>query len=553
MADSKITALTELAAAPASGDYFVVVDVSDTTMAASGTNKKITPGNLLTAALLADGSRAGATGGLQAFENGIVTGIVRPASDSAAAIRLQDATGSVDILTADTTNNRSYTSGRLGVGADPTSSVRFSITSDASDAYCLNITGTTDSIGISLSPTFTADGGTSQAMRVVPIYNTSNTNAALYTINNSSEMDGSGTINNSYMNYSRLKLRSTFSGTVSSSYGMRIVDSVIDAGTLVNVYGITIDDQTGNTGVTQLLRLRQNAGTNKHNIYIDGTADNYIAGSVGIGINSQLALLEIAGSISTKSSMRIRAGTAPTTPNDGDIWKNTNEFVMFAQDSGTNAVANTLRLRRNSTGTPATGFGGALNVQLKSSTTAGRDAGRLSWEWATATDASRAAKGKLTAYYTTSERDAIVWEATAGGAIVTVGGVLTVASAGASASVGTTDANTYISVAGGRAYFGYDAVSGNTVVQSTAGRGIEINVANDTFGSGTTTGLFINSSGNIGLGTVGPVVKLDVVGVLRLGDQSAPGTPTGGGYLYVEAGALKYKGSSGTVTTLGVA
>lgn len=32
-----------------------------------------------------------------------------------------------------------------------------------------------------------------------------------------------------------------------------------------------------------------------------------------------------------------------------------------------------------------------------------------------------------------------------------------------------------------------------------------------------------------------------------------PVTPTGGGYLYVEAGALKYKGSSGTVTTLGPA
>ena len=30
-----------------------------------------------------------------------------------------------------------------------------------------------------------------------------------------------------------------------------------------------------------------------------------------------------------------------------------------------------------------------------------------------------------------------------------------------------------------------------------------------------------------------------------------PGTPSGGGYLYVDAGALKYKGSSGTVTTLG--
>ena len=34
---------------------------------------------------------------------------------------------------------------------------------------------------------------------------------------------------------------------------------------------------------------------------------------------------------------------------------------------------------------------------------------------------------------------------------------------------------------------------------------------------------------------------------------AAPGTPTGAGYLYVESGALKYRGSSGTVTTIAAA
>ena len=46
MADTKITALTELAEAPASGDLLTVVDVSDTTMSANGTNKKIQFSNL---------------------------------------------------------------------------------------------------------------------------------------------------------------------------------------------------------------------------------------------------------------------------------------------------------------------------------------------------------------------------------------------------------------------------------------------------------------------------------------------------------------------------
>lgn len=49
MADTKISALTELAASPASDDLSTIVDISDTTMAASGTNKKIQVSNALAA------------------------------------------------------------------------------------------------------------------------------------------------------------------------------------------------------------------------------------------------------------------------------------------------------------------------------------------------------------------------------------------------------------------------------------------------------------------------------------------------------------------------
>jgi hypothetical protein len=38
---------------------------------------------------------------------------------------------------------------------------------------------------------------------------------------------------------------------------------------------------------------------------------------------------------------------------------------------------------------------------------------------------------------------------------------------------------------------------------------------------------------------------------LHLGNATAPSAnPSGGGVLYVEGGALKYRGSSGTVTTI---
>ena len=59
----------------------------------------------------------------------------------------------------------------------------------------------------------------------------------------------------------------------------------------------------------------------------------------------------------------------------------------------------------------------------------------------------------------------------------------------------------------------------------------------------------IDSSGNVGVGVV--TFGTSAAKVLGLANATAPTTsPAGMGQLYVEAGALKYRGSSGTVTTL---
>jgi hypothetical protein len=55
-ADSKTSGLTELTTTPAVDDLVQIVDVSDTTMAASGTNKKITAKTLLAPPVVAGGS-----------------------------------------------------------------------------------------------------------------------------------------------------------------------------------------------------------------------------------------------------------------------------------------------------------------------------------------------------------------------------------------------------------------------------------------------------------------------------------------------------------------
>jgi hypothetical protein len=64
MADSKITALTALTAADPANDMFPVVDVSDTTMAASGTTKRISINNILACSPSATLASATITGDL---------------------------------------------------------------------------------------------------------------------------------------------------------------------------------------------------------------------------------------------------------------------------------------------------------------------------------------------------------------------------------------------------------------------------------------------------------------------------------------------------------
>lgn len=57
------------------------------------------------------------------------------------------------------------------------------------------------------------------------------------------------------------------------------------------------------------------------------------------------------------------------------------------------------------------------------------------------------------------------------------------------------------------------------------------------FGVGSVAMFLLDSNGNMTIKNSG----------------GAPATPTGGGVLYVDSGALKYKGSSGTVTTIAAA
>ena len=89
MADSKITALAALTAADPVNDMFPVVDVSDTSMAASGTTKRISANNILSSSPTASGALT-------------VTGLVTAGS----ATITGDLTVDTSTLKVDSTNNR---------------------------------------------------------------------------------------------------------------------------------------------------------------------------------------------------------------------------------------------------------------------------------------------------------------------------------------------------------------------------------------------------------------------------------------------------------------
>jgi hypothetical protein len=67
--------------------------------------------------------------------------------------------------------------------------------------------------------------------------------------------------------------------------------------------------------------------------------------------------------------------------------------------------------------------------------------------------------------------------------------------------------------------------------------------------TGTNNYLNLDTSGNVGIGV--SAFGTSAAKVLGLANATAPSTsPAGMGQLYVESGALKYRGSSGTVTTI---
>lgn len=89
--------------------------------------------------------------------------------------------------------------------------------------------------------------------------------------------------------------------------------------------------------------------------------------------------------------------------------------------------------------------------------------------------------------------------------------------------------------------YGQLTAAGNLTLQGAAGLYL----------SGYGAGIAITAgAGDVALAAAGAITIAPGTHVFIANVTAPAGTPTGGGYLYVEAGALKFKGSGGTVTTI---
>ena len=89
---------------------------------------------------------------------------------------------------------------------------------------------------------------------------------------------------------------------------------------------IGLNYDTGYTDEFNINRTAATSGTASFVKLFSIKGNGYV--SIGLGTTAATALTDIGGSTTSRASLRIRSGTAPTSPNDGDIWFDGTDIKM---------------------------------------------------------------------------------------------------------------------------------------------------------------------------------------------------------------------------------
>ena len=175
-----------------------------------------------------------------------------------------------------TANN--YLAGSLGIGSTSLTGLSLVISK--------NITGATTSYGVYSNGTIQSDVTTTAFM----YRSVASTAAASFTLTDLIHFNaGQGTFG--------------AGSTVNTQYGFNVSSSLIGATTNYGFFG------------------NIPSGTGRWNLYMVGTAQNYLAGNTGIGVAAKTtAELSLGAGTTAQAQINLASSTAPTSPQDGDIW-----------------------------------------------------------------------------------------------------------------------------------------------------------------------------------------------------------------------------------------
>ena len=155
--------------------------------------------------------------------------------------------------------------------------------------------------------------GATSATTALTVQNSSSTN--LFTVRNDGLVSVTNALNQAFVVTSSATTRLAINNTnAAPNAGIQLQTNAVGNWSLANYIP---------GGGTNASFVFYNDRTATDSLFINGDTNN-----VGIRTNAPTARLDVPASVTTAASLRIRSGTAPTTPNDGDIWFDGTDIKM---------------------------------------------------------------------------------------------------------------------------------------------------------------------------------------------------------------------------------
>lgn len=376
-------------------------------------------------------------------------------------------TGRWNLYMAGTAAN--YLAGSLGIGNTSLTGRRLVVGG--------NLTGAVASVGLSVLPTIQSDVTTSAYL----VNTVGVTTASAFTLDS--------------LHHFRADQQAFGAGsTVNTQYGF--------------IVGATLVGATTNYGFYSNIPV----GTGRWNLYMNGTADNYLAGRLGVGATL------------TSGSM---AQITNTTASD-----------VALTVKGAASQSGLLLDIENSAGTTLSAFDSSGRLIVGSSSVV---AFGLATPSAQVLGTTASASAVLQGRYSADANSPTLYFAKSRNATV---GSHTIVQSGDSLgriNFGGSDGTDFSNSAA--IYVEAEGTLAAGVVQS------RFVFHNQGSGGALAERMRLDSSGNLLVGMT--TLATSSAKTIHIGNGTAPtANPTSGGVLYVESGALKYRGSSGTVTTI---